>query len=1006
VDDELALHRRRLIDAAMAEDIPPPAIVEDSWGMVVAQLTADAAGSGTASSDAMNEALVSIGARVGKYVVLGTIGQGAMGVVVRGYDPDLEREVAIKVVRPQGGDEERFETARGRLLAEARALARISHPHVVAVYEVGLHEGHIFVAMELVDGVDLDAWLRAQSRSWREIVAAFEAAARGLAEVHAVGLVHRDVKPTNILVGRDGRVRIGDFGVARATLELAVPMVDGRDLVADAIDLDTTALTREGHVVGTPSYMAPEQHVGAEIGPAADQYALCVALYEALWGRRPFAMPVRRLLAAKQAGVREPDFAHGVPPWVVAIVLRGLSFDPSDRFASMAELAAALRADPSLRRRRWVAFAGGGAAVATAIGIAIAISSRPGPCVDAGDALVGAWDPTTRAAIADAFARSDRPWAASAWGYAEPRLQTYAAAWTDMRREACEATHVRGEQSPELMDRRMACLEARRRVLAATTEILVAGDGSAVDHTFDLLARLRPLDPCADPIALASLVELPDDPDARDAVDVVRTDLARARALVDAGRYGEALELVQHSVTAARELAYEPVVAEALAFEGEALLRVGEGDAARTSLEASLWTAIGVGHDEAAAEAASGLVWVAGQHARSLPEAQRWSALALATLRRVGSEDPNDFVQVENALGAALQGAAHYDEALLTFERALARVADDPDRVTRAATMRHNIAKHWIDRGELGKARDVLEPAIAALAEVLGSDHPRVVAMRGTLGQVFGASGDHARAAELFRAEVEGMRIALGDDAPAVAHARNNLAVELGRLGRADEAIAVTELALAAFERAGDESGAATCHVNLGDDLLARGDDDEAKVHFEEALRRFERVYPDGHPDLLYPLVGLGRVGMAQKRYDDALASYQRADRIMLASEDPSGSARGLALEGIGAALRALGRRPEALASIAQQIEVLRAAGDVAPDELPFALSQHARLLCELGRFDEALRDADEARRLAVGLDRVLAMAELERACALDGLGREPEAREAEATASALDPPR
>jgi eukaryotic-like serine/threonine-protein kinase len=944
------------------------------------------------------------GEHIGKYVVLAPLGSGAMGVVVRAYDPDLERSVAIKVVRPRNVDAEHAEAARGRLLAEARALARVSHPNVLAVYEVGLHGGLIFVAMELVDGVDLEHWLRARKRSWREIVDAFESAGRGLAQVHAAGLVHRDVKPANILVGDDGRVRVGDFGIARACFELPAPVLDGYELDTDAFDLDTTALTAEGRVVGTPAYMAPEQHLGEQVGPAADQYALCVALYEALWGKRPFAVDPRRLLAAKRQGPRPPPPGSRVPKWLAAIVMRGLAPEPGARFASMTELCAALRADPSARRRRRIAVAVGGAVTIGAFVLTARLVARPGPCDDDEIALHGAWDAASRAAVAQVFAASDRPWAATAWEHASPQLDDYAAQWTAMRRDACEATHVRGEQSAALLDRRMACLETRRRGLGAVTELLAAGESSAVDHTFELLGRLRPLAPCADAIALASAIELPDDPTLRAAVEAQRNELARARVLIDAGRIVDAVALAEAAVTAARELDYPPLLAETLALAGETSLRVGKADEARVTLESSLWLAIAAAHDEVAADAASNLVWVAGQHQHSLPEALRWSELAHASLRRGSRDGVRELVQLENAVGAAYEDAAHYEEAEQTFERALARIADDPAMLIRVATLRNNLAKHWVDRGELGRARAILEPTLAQLAVALGDEHPRVVAVRGTLAQVLGASGDHAAAIELFRGEVESLTRALGDDSLAVANARVNLGVALSDVGRDDEAFAVTELALAAFERLGEAGHASTCLSNLGSSLYKRKIYDAAEQRFARAVELLEGAYPDGHPSMVEPLVGIGRVRAAQGRFDEALASYERADRLLLAAHSSSAHTRGLVLEGKGTALTMLGRSSDALVVIAEEIEMMRGGGDIEPDELALALRHHAYVLQGMARFDEALPEIDEALGLlrAAGMQHAVASTELERARALHELRRDGEAQAAAAAGLAI----
>ncbi|MBX7084472.1 MAG: protein kinase [Nannocystaceae bacterium] len=896
-----------------------------------------------------------IGERLGRYRVLAVLGSGAMGVVVRAHDPRLGRDVAIKVVHPQELGREREQRARARLIAEARALARLAHPNVVAIYEVGEQAGTLFVAMELVEGVDLDEWLKRAPRSLDAIVQAFVDAALGLAQVHAVGLVHRDVKPSNILVGADGRVRVGDFGIAHACFELPAPIAAAEDVIGELVAPDTTTLTEEGRVVGTPAYMAPEQHLDAEVGPAADQYALCVSLFEALFGQRPFRGDARRLLAIKRAGAVLPKRARRVPAWLVAVVMRGLAPDPRARFASIDALAEALRRGAASRRRR---LALGSAVIASVGGTLMMLGDGAGRCDRDAAELAGVWDEQTRAAAHGMFAASTRPWAALAWAAVEPRLDAYAGEWTTMRRELCLSA---GDTSATVLDRRLACLESRRRALAATTHLLAAADDDTVDHGVDLLGGLRPIAACGTLDDRDGEVSPPPPALARAVADA-RTELALVRAFTEAGRYAEAHELGRAVVANASTLDYPPLQGEALAIDGRAALRVGPVADAASELEAALWTAIAEHDDVTAAEAATELTWFAGQYQRSLPDAARWAALARASAAR--SADARTQVMLDNALGVAQLQAGQHDDAVASFERALAGIGEAPDQISLTANVRHNLAKSWFDRGDLARARALLEPSIAALAGAIGDQHPRVLEMRGTLGQVLGAGGDHARAAALFRAEVEGLRQVMGDDALAVAHARTNLGVVLGRLGHDDEAIAVTEQALASFERAGDLGGASTCLGNIADDLLQQGIHDAAAQRFERALALLERLYPEGHADLVYPLVGLGRVRMAQQRWADALANFERADAVIVDSHATSGHVRGLALEGRAQALEQMGRITEALAVVELLIAITRDARDVGPDELPISLLQQAQLLLAAGRKTEAVTVAEEAMAL------------------------------------------
>jgi len=281
------------------------------------------------------------GDRVGRYRLTAVLGAGAMGVVYRAFDPVLQRDVALKSLHVQDAH------ARQRFVHEARAMARLNHPNVVQVFDVvqaerAGEEPQWLLAMELVEGQTLDRWL-ATPRTAAEIRDAFAAAGRGLAAAHAAGLVHRDFKPSNVIVGRDGRVRVTDFGLSVSAEERALTLEEDAD-EASASLLDAIARTCPGVVVGTPAYMAPEQHRGAALSPAADQFAFCAALFEALFDARPFdGRSCRELSQQKHEGDHRP--ARGtrpVPAWLRRVVLRGLRPDPSRRFASMHALLAAL----------------------------------------------------------------------------------------------------------------------------------------------------------------------------------------------------------------------------------------------------------------------------------------------------------------------------------------------------------------------------------------------------------------------------------------------------------------------------------------------------------------------------------------------------------------------------------------------------------------------------------------------------------------------------------------
>jgi tRNA A-37 threonylcarbamoyl transferase component Bud32 len=306
--------------------------------------------------------------RFGRYRLEHALGAGGMGVVHAAFDPDLERRVALKVLRREHYDD----VASERLRREAKAMAKLSHPNVVTVHEVSAIDGRDYIAMELVEGGTLADWLRSEPRRPRDIVAAFVAAGRGLAAAHAAGIVHRDFKPHNVLRARDGRVAVTDFGLARH-VELPVDPAAETVKLAKASPAPASSLTSTGSVLGTPSYMAPEQWSGAAVGPAADQFAFCVALWEALTGERPFRGANLDELRAQIERGPAAIAASKLPRRLRAPLRRGLDPDPRARWPSMEALLDRLERATS---RRTIVFVVAGA-IAIAAGVAFALWRAP-----------------------------------------------------------------------------------------------------------------------------------------------------------------------------------------------------------------------------------------------------------------------------------------------------------------------------------------------------------------------------------------------------------------------------------------------------------------------------------------------------------------------------------------------------------------------------------------------------------------------------------------------------
>ncbi len=428
--------------------------------------------SADAASTPFEVAALPRGAQVGRFLVLDLIGRGATGMVYSAYDPRLDRRVALKLLHPAVTSNEQ---ARTRLLREAQAIGRLSHPNVVGIFDAMTFQNHIYLALELCEGGTLTDWLAGKKRSPQDVLDLLTRAGEGLAAVHAAGFVHRDFKPRNVLLAKDGSPRVADFGlVGRAGPDTGQDNSDLPSSDAAARELDET-LTGTGQRLGTPGYMAPEQIDDGVADERSDQFAFCVSLFEAIYGTRPFQGDLRAMRAQIAKGAQ---FPRGPRSAAEGVLKRGLSERPSDRYGSMR----ALLDDPRRarrRRRRWV-----GIAAALALGVvgsagAAVEPRRPSPCAGV-DALHGAWDGARRDAIARAFRATGAPFAESALTEVERVLSAYGARWQALSVDSCEATKVRHQQSDELRELRAVCLDDRRLQLSAHSDALTHADAKAV----------------------------------------------------------------------------------------------------------------------------------------------------------------------------------------------------------------------------------------------------------------------------------------------------------------------------------------------------------------------------------------------------------------------------------------------------------------------------------------------------------------------------------------------
>jgi tetratricopeptide (TPR) repeat protein/tRNA A-37 threonylcarbamoyl transferase component Bud32 len=789
---------------------------------------------------------------VGRYVVLEEIGRGAMGVVVAAYDPELDRKIALKLMAVGS----RREGASVRLLREAQAMARLSHPNVITVHDVGTADGDVFIAMEFVEGGSLRSYLATCQPRWDEIVRRFIEAGEGLAAAHRQGIVHRDFKPDNVLVRADGRACVGDFGLARrddsmtsssgseSALEDMRSTSSGRAAAA-------VCLTATGASMGTPAYMAPEQHLRTTVDARSDQFSFCVALWEALVGERPYAGTSLGAIALNVASGKREPFPRDSPvsTRIRAALERGLSTLPERRFEHMDELLVQLRAGlPDARDHRWrgawLGLAGAGLLAAALVAVFwpdTQTPAGPAPCSRAAEQLDGIWDAERREAAAQAFARSKRSYATRTFERIATPLDAMREDWIRSHTQACEATRVYGEQSEELLDRRMSCLAERRSELAAVTAALVAGGDETIDGVDELLSVIAPISSCDDVPQLERGLAAPPI-EIREQVEQLRADLAtlevQRRSAADVDLHERAAKLVAQAET----LGHEPVLVEALHLQATLLEGAGQFEAALPVARNAVALASRCEHRREFAKALTLIAWIEGND-RANTKLGLWLLDVAAGESALLGDPVLLAVRITSDRGALLTVGGDYAGGLLQFERALALVERQ-----------------------------------------LGPDHMRAADLRFNIAATHHFLGDYDPAERDFRAALDVYTKLMGPDHPEVAQCHSNYAATLIALGRAKEAEQHARRAVEIYTNTGDRGNLASAYANLGHAAYAREDFEAALEVAKQAYEMRLEVFGSAHPSTSSSLSSIADSELALGRREEAVGHYRQALEGLLAS--------------------------------------------------------------------------------------------------------------------------
>ena len=748
-----------------------------------------------ATTDASEAALAGT---LGRYVLHARLGAGGMGVVYAAYDPELDRRVALKVLRHAGA----------QLRDEARAIAKLAHPNVIAIHDVGEADGELFIAMEHVDGVTLRDWLR-ESHPPAEILDVFVQAGRGLAAAHRAGLVHRDVKPSNIIVGSDGRARVLDFGLARGGEGDAEPAI-----------------------VGTPGYMAPEQRRGERVDARADQYAFAVALWEALGGKR------------------DADRLDGVADPIVRALRRARQDDPAARYGSLDELLDEL-APPAPRANTW-AIATVVIVLAIVAGLAFTLTRRDpaAPCARAGDPVTAVWSDKQRAALRTAFAATKLPYAATAADATIGELDAWATRWRDRATASCRATLVDRVQPAASHALRTTCLAELLERLRPTVVLATAADVPLVAQADSLVRALPAPDRCDDVAALSALPPLP--PAERDRAEIatLRAEIAEHETALLAGRAEQvrARILALHDRT--RTLAYLPLRARSELLVARLQSSSAHYDEAIAGFHAAARDATAARDLTLLAEIWIELSQTLGNDPRYGDEATLFDGYASSLIAQLPNralyELDLEFARCNrNVTAADAATVATHCQAAIDQAAKLT-----PPRTAIAIASRVRLGHFLRLQGKPADGIATLRKAVEEATAFHGAQHPDVAIAHYALGLALLSTEDLDGGIAELRTALDIRRAAYPGGSVQVAESLSGLGDALASAGKHTEAIPLLEQALAMLDAAHqpESAHAVNAHILLGMSLEEVNRAADALPHYLRAADVADRVLQHREP--------------------------------------------------------------------------------------------------------------------------------------------------------------
>lgn len=916
-----------------------------------------------------------------RYVPVGRLGEGGMGVVYRAFDTYLNRAVALKVVR-------RSKECSDRLMAklhamsmhEAQSLARIAHPNVVAVYDVGGREDDFFMAMELVEGVSLDVWLaeRSAHANWRDIAQLMLAAARGLSAAHRRGLVHRDIKPQNLLIGEDGLLRVVDFGLA----------VEHDSAVVNTLNAGVSALSRSNQpdatdernsidVCGTPIYMSPEQHLGAPVDQRADQFCLCATFYEAFTGVQPFVGDsVDDLADAKRDGVISRGPATGtpmpgmlgmagrssMPNWLRRILVRGMAWHPEDRHADLDVLIATIERGLS-RGRRTLAVMAGVCIVAALVVPTYAAVSRD-DCRHGDDQMAQIWSPARHRAISAALVASVDDMDAHTVGRVLSRMDDFAETWRAGYRSTCE----RGLDeviSARESDTRTECLSEGRSRFDALATLLTQANANIATNALKAVGDLPDPEDCNERSAAELSTGMFPDASTAAAISALQGAVARVRALDNTGEYEKALEEIVALTKAATKIDHPPFTAELWLLRGTIERSAERADAASKSFFHAVQAALRGRRWDVAAEAATARVYVVGYLQARLVGIDELIRDARSYVRRAGSPPRLRGLQLASeAAVRAVQGRNAETYELMREAHAIAEAGDpfDPGNIM----MVQDLGAITMSRNELDEAERLFNIAVERQEQAFGRGHPNTARTLANLGTLYLRRGRPHVALDYYRRGQQMIEAYLGAGSPRANLTYQGQVWALNALGRYAEALELLQAReLVAVGHPDSVLGTADIPLSMVLLYAQLGDEDAARRKWSRVRKAIER-FGEQRPAVL------ARLPYVNANLDALFGDYTAARELYRPQPWPSDDAPEPAVvlalvdhNGMAAEVLLASGQFEAAQQIASET-LVHASALLGPDNLNHwqILATRAEALVRLQRYGEALADLERAELL------------------------------------------